>query len=100
MGRRRREGNYTPQKHTSIEDLLGIEENDYPVPDPNKTMINVNNEPSDAHKNNPSNRKSWKSSLRRNTWRSYKKWLTKNYKMHSRNFKTPQIKNMRRHRNN
>jgi hypothetical protein len=29
---------------------VGNEENEYPVPDPNKTMINVTNEPSDAHK--------------------------------------------------
>jgi hypothetical protein len=29
---------------------VGNEENGYPVPDPNKTMINVTNEPSDAHK--------------------------------------------------
>jgi hypothetical protein len=30
-----------------MEDLVGNEENEYPVPDPNKTMIN---ELSDAHK--------------------------------------------------
>jgi hypothetical protein len=33
------------------------------------------------------------------SWRTYKTWLTKIYKMHSRNFQTPKIKNMRRHRN-
>jgi hypothetical protein len=48
MGKRR-EANYTPQK-TSLEDLEGNEEDRYPVPDPNKAMINVTNEPSDTHK--------------------------------------------------
>jgi hypothetical protein len=28
-----------------MEDLVGNEENEYSVPDPNKTMINVTNEP-------------------------------------------------------
>jgi hypothetical protein len=77
---------------------VGNEENGYPVPDPNKTMINVTNEPSHANKN-PSKKVSWKKSLR-NSWRSYKTQLTRKYKMHSRNFKTLQIKNLRRHRNN
>jgi hypothetical protein len=55
---------------------VGNEENEYPVPDPNKTMINVTNEPSDAHKKkNLLKRKSWTSSLR-NSWRSYNTWLT------------------------
>jgi hypothetical protein len=30
---------------------MGNEENGYPVPDPNKTIINVTKEPSNAHKN-------------------------------------------------
>jgi hypothetical protein len=48
-GRRRRDGKYTPQKNNSIEDLVGNEENGYLVPDPNKTMTNITNEPSDTH---------------------------------------------------
>jgi hypothetical protein len=52
MGRRR-EGNYTPQKNNSMEDLVGNEGNGYPVSDPNQTMINVSNEPSDTHKKIP-----------------------------------------------
>jgi hypothetical protein len=35
----------------SIQDSEGNEENGYPVPDLNKTMINDTKEPSDAHKN-------------------------------------------------
>jgi hypothetical protein len=35
MGRRK-EGNYTPQKNNSIEDLVGSEENRYSVPNPTK----------------------------------------------------------------
>jgi predicted transcriptional regulator len=50
VGRRRRKGNCTPQKNNSIEDLVGNEENEYPVPDLNKTMINVTNELSDTYK--------------------------------------------------
>jgi hypothetical protein len=47
MGRRRRQGDETPQKNNLIEDLVGNNENEYPVPNHNKTMIN---ELSDAHK--------------------------------------------------
>jgi hypothetical protein len=46
MGRIR-QGNYTSQKNNSIENLVGNEQNEHPVPDPNKIMIN---ELSDAHK--------------------------------------------------
>jgi hypothetical protein len=45
------------------------EESGYPVPDPNKTRINVTNEPSDPSKK-PSKKNSWKKSLR-NSWRRY-----------------------------
>jgi hypothetical protein len=60
-------------------------------------MININKEPSDAHKKS-SKRKSW-TKLLRNSWRRYKTWLTRMYKIHSRNFKAAKINNMRRHRN-
>jgi hypothetical protein len=40
MGRRRRDGNHFPQKNNSIQDSVGKEENVYPVPAPNQTMIN------------------------------------------------------------
>jgi hypothetical protein len=33
-----------------MDDLVGNEENEYPVPDPNRTMINNNKELSDTHK--------------------------------------------------
>jgi hypothetical protein len=36
-------------KKNSIQDLVGNEENGYPVPDLNKTMINVTKEPSDTY---------------------------------------------------
>jgi hypothetical protein len=38
------------KKKNSIQDLVGNEKDGYPVPDPNKTMINVTKEPSDTHK--------------------------------------------------
>jgi hypothetical protein len=34
------------KKKNSIEDLVANKENGYPVPDPQKTMINFTNEPS------------------------------------------------------
>jgi hypothetical protein len=39
----------------------------------------------------------WGKKSLRNSWRRL--WLTRIYKMHSRNFKIPKIKNMRRQRN-
>jgi hypothetical protein len=51
MGGRRRQGNLTPQKtNNSIEELVGNEENEYSVPDPNRTMLIMTNEPNDVHK--------------------------------------------------
>jgi microcompartment protein CcmL/EutN len=38
-------------KNNSIEYLVGNEENGFPVPDPNKTMINVTKELSNVYKN-------------------------------------------------
>jgi hypothetical protein len=49
MRRRRRDGNHLVQENNSIQDSIGNEENGYPGPDPNKTMINVTKEPSDTH---------------------------------------------------
>jgi hypothetical protein len=49
MGRRRKDGNHSPQKSSLTQDSVGNEENEYPVPDLNKTMINFTNEPSDTH---------------------------------------------------
>jgi hypothetical protein len=48
---------------------VGNEENGYPVPDLNKTMINVTKEPSDTQIK-PSKKKFWEMSLR-NSWRRY-----------------------------
>jgi hypothetical protein len=49
MGRRKRNVNSTPQKN-SLEDLVGNEENEYQVPDPNRTVINTTNELNDTLK--------------------------------------------------
>jgi hypothetical protein len=41
---RRRPGNPMPQKsNNSIEDLVGNEENEYPVPDSDRMMLILNN---------------------------------------------------------
>jgi hypothetical protein len=50
MSRSRSDGNHSTQKNNSIWDSVENEENGYPFPDLNKTMINVTKEPSDAHK--------------------------------------------------
>jgi hypothetical protein len=52
MGRKRRDGNHSPQKNNLIYNSEGNKENGHPVPDPNKTKTNDTKEPSDAHKNN------------------------------------------------
>jgi hypothetical protein len=52
MGRRRRQGNSTHQKtNNSIEDFVGNEGNEYMVPNPNRMIINMTNEPNNIHKN-------------------------------------------------
>jgi hypothetical protein len=48
---------YPQETNNSIEDLVGNEENEYPVPNPNKAMMNITNELNDTHKNNLSKRK-------------------------------------------
>jgi hypothetical protein len=51
MERRRRPGNPTPQKtNNSIEDLVGNEESEHLLPDPNRTMTNITNNLSDTYK--------------------------------------------------
>jgi hypothetical protein len=48
----RRDRPYSSKKNNnSLEDSVGNEENGYPVPDPNKTTINITKEPIDAYKN-------------------------------------------------
>jgi hypothetical protein len=68
------------KKNNSIEDLVGNEENGFPDPDPNRTMINVTNEPSDTHKKIP--KEEIMELITENSWRKYEKWLTRKYKMH------------------
>jgi hypothetical protein len=53
MGKRKRDGNHTPQKNNLIKDLEGNEENRYPVSDPNKINISDTKEPRNAIKNTP-----------------------------------------------
>jgi hypothetical protein len=50
-------------KNNSIQYSVRNEKNGYPVPDLNKTMINVTKKPSDTHKK-PSKKKFWKLSPR------------------------------------
>jgi cell division protein FtsX len=51
MGRRKRNGNHSPHKNKLVQDSEGNEENEYPVPDSNKTKIDYPKEPNKAHKN-------------------------------------------------
>jgi hypothetical protein len=68
-GKRRMKGNCTLQNNNSIQDLVESEENGYPLPDLNKTMLNVLMNPV-IPTNYPSKRKSWERSLR-NSWKRY-----------------------------
>jgi hypothetical protein len=72
---------------------VGSEENGYLVPDLNKTMINATKKPSDTHI------KILKEEILEDITKTFIKKIldivTRVFKMHSRNFKTPKIKNMR-----
>jgi hypothetical protein len=84
------------KKKSLIQDSEANEENRYPVHDPNKTMINDTKELSDAHKS------TLKEEMVQEATENFMEkvyMVNKMYKMHSRNFKTLKIKNMRRHRN-
>jgi hypothetical protein len=92
MERRKQENSTLQKTNNSIEDLVGNEENEYPGPNPIKTMINMTNVLTDIQKN-LSKRKSWMRKLRY-SWRSYKGQLNRMYRMKSNNNKTPQIINL------
>jgi Ni,Fe-hydrogenase maturation factor len=98
MGRRR-PGNTSFQKTNNlIEDLVGNSENEYPVPDPNRTIKNITNEFRNAHKK----------VLMQEIMDEITEKLTKklqntvDQKVQNvlKNIKTQQIKNLRRHRKN
>jgi hypothetical protein len=50
MGRRRRDKNHSPKRNNSTQDSVGNKENEYPVPDQNRTMLFMTNKLSDIHK--------------------------------------------------
>jgi hypothetical protein len=50
MRRRKRDGNHSPPQKKLIQDSQGNEENQYQVPDSNKTKINYPKEPNEVHK--------------------------------------------------
>jgi hypothetical protein len=52
MGRQKRDGNHSSPKNKLVQDSEQNEENGYPEPDSNKTKINYNKGPNEAHKNN------------------------------------------------
>jgi hypothetical protein len=51
MGRRERDGKYSPPKNKLVQDLEQNEENRYPDPEPNKTKINYTKELNETQKN-------------------------------------------------
>jgi hypothetical protein len=59
-------------------------------------MININKKPSDTH---IKTLKEILEDITEKFRRRYLTWLNRWYKIHSRNFKTPKIKNLSRHRN-
>jgi uncharacterized protein involved in exopolysaccharide biosynthesis len=52
MGTQKKEGNQFPPSSKLVQEPEGDEENRYSDPDSNKTKINYDKEPSEAHKNN------------------------------------------------
>jgi hypothetical protein len=98
MGRRRRDGNHTPQKNNSIEDSMGNEENGYPVPDPNKTMINLTKKPSDALKKNPSKEEILEEITEKHMDKILE-MVNQNVQDALKKFQDTKNKDMRRHRN-
>jgi hypothetical protein len=78
--------------------LVGNEENEYPVPDSDRMMLILNNKWNDIHK------KTLKEEIMNEiieiVIEKLQVQLNRKYKMNSKNIKTPQTKNLRRHRNN
>jgi hypothetical protein len=52
-GEKKKERKLHSSKDNSMKDLVDNEENGYPVPDSNKTIINITKEPSDTYKEIP-----------------------------------------------
>jgi hypothetical protein len=52
MGRQKKQGNQFPHSKKLLEEKRANEENRYSDPDSNKTKINYDKEPNEAHKNN------------------------------------------------
>jgi hypothetical protein len=96
MGRRKRDGNNFPPKNNLIQDSEGNEENRYSVLVSNKTKINYTKEPNKAHKNNL--KEEILQVINENFMEMLLDMVNQNIQRHSRNSKTPKIKNMRRHR--
>jgi hypothetical protein len=71
------------------------EENGYPVPDPNKTMMNIINDPSDTHKKSQK-----KEIMEEVTEKLTGKILDMVIQKAQDAFKKQQIKKLKRHRNN
>jgi hypothetical protein len=94
MRKQKRDGKHSLLKNNLIQDSEGSEEIGYPVPDSNKTKKNDAKGPINAHKN------IIKEEILQVITENFMEMLVDTVnKRHSRNSKTPKIKNMRRHRN-
>jgi predicted house-cleaning noncanonical NTP pyrophosphatase (MazG superfamily) len=74
-----------------------MEKNGYLIPHPNKTKINNTKEPREAHKNTL--KKDILQVITDNFMEKMLDVVKQNVQDALRNFKTPKIKNMRRHKN-
>jgi hypothetical protein len=97
MGRQKKDGKHSPPKNNLIQDSEGNEENGYPFLDSNKTKMNDTKEPNNAHKNIL--KEEILQEITENFMEMLLDMVNQNDKRHSRNFKTTEIKNTRRHRN-
>jgi predicted transcriptional regulator len=95
----KKQGNSTPQKlKNSIEDLVGNEENEHPVPDAKRIMINMTTELHDVHKEFL--KKEIMNEFIEVLMEKLQENVKENIKSNSKNIKTSQLKNLKRHRNN
>jgi hypothetical protein len=85
------------KKNNSIQDSEGNEDNEYPVPVPNKTMINNTKEHRNAHKNII--KEEILQEITENFMEKIIDMINENVQDAQRNFNTPKLKNKKRHRN-
>jgi predicted house-cleaning noncanonical NTP pyrophosphatase (MazG superfamily) len=97
MGRWKRDGKHSSPQNKLVQDSEGNEENRLLDPDSNKTKINYTKEITEAHKNGL--KEEVLQVINENFIEMLLDMVNQNIQEHSRNSKTRNIKNMRKHKN-